>query len=332
MTLALTVALAIAALPLEGAITTFSLPAATGTYPQSMSPGGSIAGWYLDTNYFVRGFVRGSNGDFVLFDVPGAVGPPPMGTFPLSINKAGLVVGYFTDAQGNRQAFVRANDGSITTFGVSGAAGTVATSINQDGVIAGYFTSAQGGPKHGFLRMPEGVFVTFDVPGAVDTEPQQINASQILSIAATAPDGSTSAFVRTKSGEVVPIRSGQSAQTFPAGINDYATVTGSVQNETGYVGFLWYRGLRQLFQAPGSRYTLPSAINNLGTTAGYYVDPATRTQRGFVRTVDGILSDVAVPNCITVAIDGINDAGQVTGHCTDLSVTPTKVVGFVGIP
>jgi len=51
-------------------ITTFDVPNSTATLPESINPGGQIAGVYLDASFRVHGFLRKNDGTFITFDVP----------------------------------------------------------------------------------------------------------------------------------------------------------------------------------------------------------------------------------------------------------------------
>src|SRR5262249_21383789 len=145
------------------AATTSQLPSAPGTFVSFDAPGacksavfpgctaalainpvGEILGYSVDSNGVPHGFLRGSNGTFTSFDVPGAefsslveqfVGPAGP-----SLNVTGDATGGYFDANGLQHGFVRDRHGVITTFDAPGAVnGTIPLSINALGEVTGFF-------------------------------------------------------------------------------------------------------------------------------------------------------------------------------------------------
>ena len=88
----------------DGTIATFDAPGAgtgayQGTVAWSIDVGGTIAGLYLDANYFYHGFLRDSSGLAITsFEVPGAGTGTYQGTFVRSIDNSRAITGYYYDA------------------------------------------------------------------------------------------------------------------------------------------------------------------------------------------------------------------------------------------
>lgn len=151
----------------SGKFTTFEAPGASsvaafgfGTFPESINDAGAITGHYADANGLYHGFLRGPEGEFTIFEAPGAdtIAGGGNGTLPKSINAAGAITGHYADAQAVIHGFVRSPGGKITTFdapGLTGGAGSgiYPESINDGGAITGHYTDAVG-MNHGFLRLP----------------------------------------------------------------------------------------------------------------------------------------------------------------------------------
>jgi hypothetical protein len=157
-----------------GIFTSFDAPdAGTGqfqgtvvTLESGINSQGTIIGSSISANA-THGYLRESNGIFILFDPPGSVH-----TFPGAINSAGLIVGGAADANNILHGFVRSVNGAITTFDVPGAGttpgsfeGTLALGVSSFGLCTGYWidSSVVG---HGFVRYPNGAIFKFDAPGA----------------------------------------------------------------------------------------------------------------------------------------------------------------------
>jgi hypothetical protein len=155
----------------QGKLTTFEAPGAgTGSGQGTGSPGtsvglnalGTTAGYYVDANYVVHGYLRSPAGEFTTFDAPGE-GPAGVGCYSdcsVGLNDWGAVTGSFLDANNVIHGFVRGPGGTFTIFDAPGAdttsgsySGTLAVSINDEGVIAGYYVDANN-VSHGFLRLP----------------------------------------------------------------------------------------------------------------------------------------------------------------------------------
>jgi hypothetical protein len=153
------------------------------TAPKGVNPAGQIVGFYVGSDKIAHGFLRKSDGSFVLFDPQGSTG-----TFPLAINARGEIVGRFSDASGVSHGFARLRNGRIASFDPPGSISTTAGSVNIAGEIVGSYepgseaksrvqgnASCFGQPVSGFLRAKDGTIVSFNAFGSPVTEPAGVN-------------------------------------------------------------------------------------------------------------------------------------------------------------
>jgi hypothetical protein len=150
-----------------------------GTFPDSISEAGAVAGHYVDANKVTHGFLRSPGGtEFTAFDAPGAgrVGGSGQGTFPKSINKAGAVTGHYVDSNNVAHGFLRSpGSNALITFDAPGAGrtasagqGTFPDSISDVGAVTGHYVDSYN-VTHGFLRAAGGELLAFDAAGAGNT-------------------------------------------------------------------------------------------------------------------------------------------------------------------
>ncbi len=340
--------------------TNYAAPGA-GTQPGQGTVGfgnnvwGTITGFTRDSNWVRHGFLRLSNGTFVVFDDPNAgtcstpcesVAP---GTRAYSINDAGAITGYWTDSSNVAYAFVRASNGKFTEFhapdaGTGPGQGTVpygAFAINAAGGITGYYLDSSS-VQHGFVRSPNGQITEFDPENSLGTDPVAIDSTgTITGFYCDSTTTNIRSFLRTPSGRITVFDAPgagsddcSSLGTFAAGIEPLWGAEGnySYTDASGvYVshGFLRNaRGAFTTFDPPSSQATFPSGNNVLGTITGSYVG-SDGVFHGFVRGPFGkfISFDVGAPG--TVTPEGINLEGEVSG--TDLDASGVQY-GFFGNP
>ncbi|HKX17176.1 MAG TPA: hypothetical protein VJT33_04105 [bacterium] len=86
-----------------GTVTTFDVPGAVSTNPNTINNKGEIAGSFRDTGGRVRGFIRSVAGTAAAYNAPGAVETQVTG-----LNDAKRIVGIFKDATGKWHGFVAA--------------------------------------------------------------------------------------------------------------------------------------------------------------------------------------------------------------------------------
>jgi probable HAF family extracellular repeat protein len=106
---------------------------------------GRIVGQYTASDGNTHGFLRGRDGAFTVFDMPGDVNPK-VGTQARGINSAGQIVGWFTDTGGSNHGFLRSKSGRFTQIDFPTSQGAQALQISDRGDIVGSY-----GGVHGFL-------------------------------------------------------------------------------------------------------------------------------------------------------------------------------------
>lgn len=155
----------------QGKFTPFNVPAAgTGSYQGTGCPGcsepinafGAVAGYYVDANDVVHGFLRSPWGTFQTFEPPG-VGPNGINCYSdcsVGLNAWGAITGFYLDANNVYHGFLRSPEGKAISFDAPGADltpgdynGTFPVSINDWGAITGYYIDPMG-IFHGFLVLP----------------------------------------------------------------------------------------------------------------------------------------------------------------------------------
>src|ERR1039458_10026713 len=107
-----------------------------------------------------QGFIRNTDGTFVTFDAPGAIG-----TYAYSINNNGVIAGDFNDGMSSNNGFIRHPDGSFETYSIDGAEFLGYACINNSGVVSGEYGTWDG-VYHAFLRAVDGTITLVDAPGA----------------------------------------------------------------------------------------------------------------------------------------------------------------------
>jgi len=125
------------------------------------------------------------------------------------------------------------------------------------------------------------------------------------------------------------------AGTAVVGVNSWGMLAGAWSDTPdlsgdsfGFIEFPW--GQPITFNYPGSTgVTVPQAINDLGTTVGYYTDSSGLSQ-GWVRSLAGDFTQLKDPaaSCGCTAAFGINDRGVIVGTYANPS-NPSASHGFV---
>jgi probable HAF family extracellular repeat protein len=249
--------------------TTVDCPGKQVTIVYGINSVGDMTGNCADSLYDPSsGFVY-RNGDFTLFDYPGA----DTDTTGFGINDSGLISGW-----GVRQAAAAVGflyDGTnFKAIRAPGASATFARGINNAGVVVG----AQGsfGAVRGFALIGS-LFRKVSPPGSyLDTFADGIN--NLNQIVGTADEGG---FYYGK-GVYKTIAFPGASQTWPVGINDDGIVVGWYTTD-GCVdcGFAYRKGKFVSLRYPGALATFTAGINNQGQIVGtYQVDSS--TLHGFV--------------------------------------------------
>jgi hypothetical protein len=286
-----------------GALTVLDVPGqgtqnGQGAVAQRINSAGTIVGYFADSQSVFHGFIRTLDGNFTIFDVPGAIA-----TYTAGINDAGTVAGQFVDNNLAIRGFIRGQDGIFTVFDVPYVFILTVVDIDAGGAVIGSFADISS-VYHGFLRNPDGTSDIFDAPGigigcdpntgtgcAMGTGVGDINGSGAIVGTDYATIGPQS-FVRTPAGVFTLFsppgtdRAGSSA----TGINDSGVIVGNytdANNEThGYLrnpnGALTTIDDPNAFQGANSPGTFVTHINVTGAIVGYYFD-AQGAGHGFVR-------------------------------------------------
>jgi hypothetical protein len=292
-------------------VTTFDVPGAADTFPQSINASGQLTGYYRDhVTFQPHGFVRDTNGILTTFDVADSIY-----TMPQGINAEGQVTGTYQDAASNVHGFLRQPAGGIISFDGVGASETHARAISAGGSITGYYADSAG--VHGFLRKKNGTMISFDAPGTFPiTFAQAINRrGQITGWNIDQPGASGRGFVRELDGTFTrPF----DPQTYPAAINAEGQVT-------GYVGDAFSRGL--LSQPDGDEVffdvvnspisAVPTAIDHSGRITGWYYDTNTNCVCGFLRNHDGTFTTFAASDTATQTFPTTMKGHQIAGYYDD---------------
>ena len=224
---------------------------------------GAVVGFYFDSNYSVRAFLRTPGGTFTTWIGPDAcTGNSSDGCYGSggsNINAFGTIAGGFEDNSGNfvHHSFVRNAAGKLTTFDVP-AAGTGSyqgtgcpgcdLGLNQFGAIAGIYSDANS-VNHGFVRSSDGKFTTFDAPGAGNDSFEGTGCSSDCPLSLNDSGAITGIYIdssfvyhgylRNSQGKIVTVDPAGSIFTFPDGINDLGSITGYYVDASGvYHGFL----------------------------------------------------------------------------------------------
>ncbi|HEY1465310.1 MAG TPA: hypothetical protein VGF44_17985 [Terriglobales bacterium] len=266
-------------------ITTFDVPNATGTAPQSINLVGQIAGYYTDaTGGGVHGFIRKHNGAITTFD---ADPQHPLETFAYGINLFGEVIGTIQE-QLDTFGFIRKSNGTIIEWNASGQS-TFAKALTEPGQAGDHcVVDGAGAPainalgqsigsvgigcNEGYLRQPNGTFVYFQVAGPPET-------------------------------------------VAPQAINLLGQITGWYRSDSTYQGFLRKaNGTILTFQVPNSTSMTPQGINFVGQIAGYYGDPNNPSiSHGFLRQPNGTFVTFDPTGSVSTQVTAINDNGEITG-------------------
>jgi len=253
---------------------------------------GQIVGYVYPITDISRGFLRLTDGTFVIFggDCSGPTqdGFTPAGralwtglirvegTVPTAINDRGQITGYCgLDAQ-IIWGFLRQPDGAITVFEPKDEPNpsTRPLAMNSRGQITGVYLEQHptGCSYCGFLREPDGAFATFEgIATAINSRGQ---------ITGYTDHG----FLRQPDGSIVTFDVPNAISTQPAAINLKGQITG-VYVDASYIyhGFVREKdGTISTFDVPNSTNTYPAAMNATGDITGWYSD-ASGAVRGFVR-------------------------------------------------
>lgn len=328
--------------PQVGSFTTIDAPgggtgSGQGTYLTAINASGVITGYYTDANYANHGFLRNSDGSFVIFTAPDS-------TYmnPLSINATGAITGYYDDEFAGH-GFVRSPGGTITTFDPAGSEFTQPNSINASGIIAGYYYDASF-VTHAFIRTANGTITTIDPPGASGAQAFSINATGDISGCYTDAISIGHGFLRTSSGTLTTFDfPGNPGGCDSNAINAAGEIAGSAYlpipgNPFGgnNMGFLRTTdGTLTEFSAgqypPCCVWTYGTAINASGLITGN-INDGYGINHGYVRLTNGNIITLDDPNVGTfqgTTPTGISASSKVIGNYNDSN---SAAHGFIWTP
>jgi hypothetical protein len=310
----------------SGKIIKFNVPGAgtganQGTVAETISPDGSVAGYFIDSNGVLHGFFRSNTGKYAKFDPTGSVW-----TFVSQMNSQLEIVGTYADSSGVSHGFVRFPQGKITAFDAPGAGtgndqGTSPNGINAGGEVTGVYRDSNN-LTHGFLRTADGNFKTFEAPKAGKDSGQgtfaaAINDAGTIAGVYVTSDNKGYGFLRAPDGKFSTF-AGQGIGFAVNSINSDNTVLAWYLSGSDVVGCLRFSdGKREDF----GPIAFVGTINDAGAVTGG-VDIGYFVSHGFVRAPDAKMTDFVVPGAGTEANQGtyplaIDAAGTVTGYYTD---------------
>jgi hypothetical protein len=135
-----------------GTITSFSVPAATGTLAYQLNNSEQlVVGYYIDSSGILHGYYRDANGALHFpIDPPGSVSTVLFGD-----NDRNWVVGRYADASGATHGVFFTAPNNFFIFDYPGSSFTSLNGINDQGFICGRFVDASG-IAHGIIARVTG--------------------------------------------------------------------------------------------------------------------------------------------------------------------------------
>jgi hypothetical protein len=339
VSMAMIAALLVAApLAAQGTFTFFDAPDAgkgviQGTVPWGINQSGVIAGYYIDANNLVHGFVRTASGVITEFDATGL-----SSTYVSGVNRIGQIVGNGAHKAGQTNyvhGFLRNPNGNfvhVDPAGLTGSQNTFNLSINDGGEIAGSYVDLAG-VEHGFLRSPGGTYTVVDEPNAVTNESglgtviTAINASG--EVTGYYNDKNTFlifGFTRDTSGNFMVFSAPGSGINFDTGtfagpINASGQVAGDFLDDSfvSHPYLLSSTGVITEFSITAATQTFVESMNDAGVILGQYADSHS-LQHGFLfsQPANFTFFTVPVPNTGTYP-QSLNNGGHMTGYYYDVS-------------
>ena len=200
---------------------------------------------------------------------------------------------------------------------VSGSSQTTAFGITDKNIVTGDYTDANG-VQHGFVGPIDGSkYKSFDDPDGT-TQPRAINDKGWIT---GFDSSSTASWERSPSGTLNPItKKGTALDGVAQGLNgggqfgaDY--IDPSTGNTVAYIGKKYKFRSKFKLSIKNSGYAA-RGIDTAGDIAGWFYDPSTQLQHGFV-IMGGKAKQLDYPNAVYTVMEGINDNGIVTCQYED---------------
>jgi hypothetical protein len=272
---------------------------------------------------------------YTIIDYPGATRTQVFG-----LNNSGEAVGQAAVGTTTISFAYDTKKGTFTVLpNVPGATFTNTLGINNSGVIVG---SAGDGSNNRGIILDKGAFSFFTAPSWAYTEGRAISDNGHL-VTGYAADSTLSNYV----GLIYDVKENLFVEFLPSiftivqGVNGRKQVVGNVQLDPdvafpgapgGGYGFLRQpNGDIVVFQVNSAINNRARGINNSGLITGFYDDPATGAQRGFVARVAvspayqaitvGANDLLDVPGAAGTIPEGINDSGRISGTWLDAAGT-----------
>ena len=283
-----------------------------GTFGESINATGDIAGYFIDANGVVHGFVEPSGGSMTTVDAPGAGTTLNLGTDVRAINASGNSVGYYADSNGIFHSYMRTSNGTLTEFDPPNSIGSDAFCMNDSGAIAGGLLDGNG--DHGFVRGADGSFSIIDPTGAESDVtaviPIQINSSGAVAGYYTDTNSIYHGFLRDSSGAITIFDApgaGTAANTGTEiadmntdGVMVGAIAVGIVNGVNATHSFMRAAdGTFTFFEPLQAVSSFAEGINDNGVIIGEYRD-ANLVRHGYIRQADGTFIGFDEPNAAQV--------------------------------
>ena len=191
--------------------------------------------------------------------------------------------------------------------------------INESGLITGTYVDADGAP-HGFL-LRGGNYVNIDVPDSLFVEAAKSNDAGAIAGDYVAQDGIDRPFVRDRFGNLI-FKSGfpGAAVTYGVKVNNQGSLLGGYtldpSGATGFHGYILTGIDFATFDYPGANVTstFPLDMNEVGTIVGSYKTTTEGEEHGFMRSAQGVFTQIDFPGSVQSEAFGINAAGDIVGR------------------
>jgi YVTN family beta-propeller protein/probable HAF family extracellular repeat protein len=231
------------------------------------------------------------------------------------INNHGEMAGRYVDLEGVYHGFVVQN-GVFTSINFPGSLGTAVWGINDNAELVGRYLDSKGITNHGFL-FSNNTFTTIDPPGTTQTYAEGINnVGQIVGFFSDAK-GQTHGFLLS-AGVYSAIDFPGSILTNVLKVDNAGAMVGYYDDSSGNEhGFLLENGTFTSFDYPGAFLTDGYGVNNGGQIVGGYSATDTSNELGFEDN-NGTFTTINFPAAVGgLAVEDINDAGQLAGAYVD---------------
>jgi MYXO-CTERM domain-containing protein len=261
------------------------------------------------------------------------------------VNNLGQVVGTFNSGGAN-SAFVWQAGVLSPLPGPAGAIGYSAFSLSETGVAVGSFydtevvdpTTGQlvPGPQRGWIR--DGATVTeLNVPDASLVQPRGISPDGrfVAGYYFSSASGNVGFVFDRSTGTLSPMSAPGTGGNIAQGVNAAHQVAGGYTRPGASTGYI-YDIASSVFTevaVPGASSTRLRDLDNRGHFTGWAVFPGAPGSPSETRGIVGsgaTLETVMFPGSVYTALQGINDAGWISGSYQDAVGGPFW--GFVAIP